>query len=260
MRDLLTEPLARDLELGTPEAAVAQRRILASKPALHRAYELVYRRMLAAAREQLADTGGARLEIGSGGGFLAELDGRLTTSDVTPIPGIDLVLDARELPFEDASVDVVFAMHVLHHVPDVRRFLHELERCLVDGGGLVAVEPYWSPVARLLYTRFHPEPFDLDAQGWEFESSGPFSSNQALSHLLLVRDRGVLEREFPALEVLRGERFGGPSYVLTGGIWKRPLLPSGALVRLADWEERHRFWEPAAALHHLFVLRRRPRT
>jgi len=51
--------------------------------------------------------------------------------------------------------------------------------------------------------------------------------------------------------------FGGPSYVLTGGIWKQKLLPDRALARLSAFEDAHTAWRRFLALHHLFVLRRR---
>jgi SAM-dependent methyltransferase len=252
------EPLARSLDLASDHAAEVQRQILRTKRPLRHIYGHIYRRMLAAADTHLTRAGGVRLELGSGGGFLAEIDSTVMTSDVKRVEGVQVVVDARALPFDDGAVDVLFAMHVLHHVPEVRRLLAELSRCCPPGGGLVAVEPYWSPLARLLYTRFHPESFDPRATRWEFDSTSPLDSNQALSYLMLVRDRERLDAEFPDLEVIRLEAFGGPSYLLTGGIWRRPALPGPWLERLWDWEDRRRFWRPALALHHLFVIRRRP--
>jgi SAM-dependent methyltransferase len=256
IRGWWTEPLARGVDLGTTEAGQIQRRILATKPSLRRAYEQIYAKMLAAS-DLYVPGAQVRLEVGSGGGFLPEIAPSIVASDIRPIPGLDLVFDARHVPVRDASVDVVFAMHVIHHIPNVRMFFAELVRVLRPGGALVAVEPYWSPFAKLLYTHVHPEPFDEHADRWEFESAGPMSSNQALSYLLLERDRSAFEREFPALEVIELGAFGGPSYVLTGGIWKQKLLPDRALARLSELEDSHTAWRRFLALHHLFVLRRR---
>jgi SAM-dependent methyltransferase len=254
---VFTEPLARGLDLGSAEAGDVQRTILRTKLPLRRAYEQVYAKMLAAADEHVAARGGSRVELGSGGGFLQQVSPDVVATDIKAIPDLDLVMDARALPFRDASIDVVFAMHVVHHVPQVRLFLDELIRCLKPGGALVAVEPYWSPVARLLYKHAHPEPFDETAAEWEFPSTDPLCSNQALSYLMLERDRTMLDRDYPQLEVVRLPAFGGPSYVLTGGIWKRQMLPTRALARLAQWEDRTAGWRRWAALHHLFVVRRR---
>jgi len=251
-----TEPLARGVEPGSPEAAEIQRRILATKPALRRVYERVYAKMLDAADAHVPGAE-VRVELGSGGGFLREVEPAIFASDIRPIPGLDLVFDAHDAPVRDASVDVLFAMHVIHHIAGIRQFFAELERMLRPGGALVAVEPYWSPMAKLVYKRMHPEPFDEHAQRWEFESRGPMMSNQALSYLVIDRDRTAFEREFPALEVLELGAFSGPSYMLTGGIWKQRLLPDRVLARLWDFEDSRTFWRRFLALHHLFVLRRR---
>ena len=49
-----------------------------------------------------------------------------------------LNLDAQQLPFPDASFDVVLANHVLHHVPDIDRALAEIHRVLRPDGCLIA--------------------------------------------------------------------------------------------------------------------------
>jgi ubiquinone/menaquinone biosynthesis C-methylase UbiE len=45
-----------------------------------------------------------------------------------------LVADLQELPFEDASFDVVLANHMLYHVPDRPRAFAQVARVLVPGG------------------------------------------------------------------------------------------------------------------------------
>lgn len=46
--------------------------------------------------------------------------------------------DAQDLPFEDASFEVVMAHHMLYHVPDAPRVLAEVRRVLVPGGRFYA--------------------------------------------------------------------------------------------------------------------------
>jgi SAM-dependent methyltransferase len=250
--------LARGVDLGSPEAGEIQREILRTKPSLRRVYEMVYAKMLDAAATYVP---GAQtcVELGSGGGFLGDIAPAVITSDIRELAGLGLVFDAQDAPFRDGAIDVVYAMHVIHHIPQIERFLAELERVLVPGGALVTVEPYWSPMAKLMYKHMHPEPFDEHAPTWEFESTGPMSSNQALSYLLLDRDRDRFDRAFPGFEVLELGAFGGPSYLLTGGIWKQALLPNRWLAAFWDYEDRHAYWRRALALHHLFVLRKRAR-
>jgi ubiquinone/menaquinone biosynthesis C-methylase UbiE len=49
--------------------------------------------------------------------------------------------DARELPFENASFDLVAFSSVLHHIPDFEAALHEGMRVLAPGGHAFAFDP-----------------------------------------------------------------------------------------------------------------------
>lgn len=46
--------------------------------------------------------------------------------------------DIQDLPFDDASFDLVFANHMLYHVPDVPKALREVARVLAPGGTFMA--------------------------------------------------------------------------------------------------------------------------
>jgi SAM-dependent methyltransferase len=100
------------------------------------------------------------LEVGCGPGLLWDRIApllphlRLTLSDlsegmldaaravVTPIDSIELVAtkvcDAQDLPFADASFDVVVANHMLYHVPEPTRAVAEFARVLRPDGVLIA--------------------------------------------------------------------------------------------------------------------------
>ncbi len=93
------------------------------------------------------------LEVGPGtGGFAARIAAalpgvRLTAIDQSPrfveltrARGIDARLgDVQDLPFGDEAFDVVAALWMLYHVPDVSRALAEIRRVLRPGGLFVAV-------------------------------------------------------------------------------------------------------------------------
>jgi len=59
-----------------------------------------------------------------------------------------LAADARELPLESASVDLVTAWNVLEHVDDVPRVISEVERVLRPGGWFSLVAPNYLAVRK----------------------------------------------------------------------------------------------------------------
>ena len=93
------------------------------------------------------------LEIGCGtGGFAERLaaehpDATLVATDqserfveLTSARGVEAqVADATDLPFPDASYDLVVALWMLYHVPDLDRALAEVRRVLRPGGRFLAV-------------------------------------------------------------------------------------------------------------------------
>jgi ubiquinone/menaquinone biosynthesis C-methylase UbiE len=99
----------------------------------------LYKHWYSLITERLPDAPGDVLELGSGGGFLAEEIAGLRTSDVMPIPGVELTIDARQLPFDDAGLRAIVGTNVLHHVPNIERLLAEAQA--VFKVGLSAIAP-----------------------------------------------------------------------------------------------------------------------
>lgn len=115
---------------------------------------------------------GRSLEIGAGTGYFslcmlqAGVVEQATCTDISPGMvetlrgnaerlGLDVetvVTGAEELPFEDASFDLVLGHAVLHHLPDLERAFGEFNRVLKPGGTVVfAGEPsrYGDRIAQL---------------------------------------------------------------------------------------------------------------
>jgi len=61
--------------------------------------------------------------------------------DVAPAYSVDVVGDARVMPFSDASMDVVLATQVLEHIPDPIAVIGEIRRVLKPGGTLLLSVP-----------------------------------------------------------------------------------------------------------------------
>ena len=100
----------------------------------------------------IAESPGRVLEVGAGtAAFAARLRVALPEADLVVTDQserfVDLarergltskVADVQRLPFADASFDVVCAMWMLYHVPDLHQGLAELARVLRPGGLIVA--------------------------------------------------------------------------------------------------------------------------
>ena len=59
-----------------------------------------------------------------------------------------VTLDITDIGLPDGSFDVIFASHVLEHIPDDRSAMRELHRVLRPGGWAVLQVPIWGPTTR----------------------------------------------------------------------------------------------------------------
>ncbi|MGH8474371.1 MAG: methyltransferase domain-containing protein [Methylococcales bacterium] len=61
--------------------------------------------------------------------------------DIKASPLVNLIADAQLLPIADHSVDFLYSCHVLEHVPDDQRAMHEISRVLKPGGVATIMVP-----------------------------------------------------------------------------------------------------------------------
>lgn len=239
--------------LDDPRTTIERRRTLRRKRFLRKIYERWYG-MLA---DAVPDGDGRVLEIGSGPGFLAERVPGLIASDVLFAPPLDVALDARCLPFKDASLKAVLMTDVLHHLPEPGLFLAEAARCVRSGGVAAMIEPWRTRWSEFIFTRLHHEAFDPSAGEWGFQASGPLSAaNGALPWIVFERDRPRFEREFPEWRVEAVRPMMPVSYLLSGGFSHRAIQPGFAF---GFWSRLEALPAPlmrCCAMFALIVLRR----
>jgi SAM-dependent methyltransferase len=235
IKRLLAEPRARGLDLESAAATAAHARLIREKPFLRRLYERYYAEFARADRNAPR---GARVELGSGGGFLDRIVPGLVRLDVRPGADVDVVASALALPFAGGSIGALFMLNVLHHLPDVATFFAELGRALAPGGRVVMVEPYVSPLSRVVYGRAHHEPFDPEQAEWRFAGGGAMTAaNDALPWIVFERDRARFEAEFPQLEIVRVAPHTISLYALSGGLSYRSLAPGALFSPIAAVED-----------------------
>lgn len=222
LRSILAHPLTRGRSIDDPVTTELRRSIVISKPFLRAIYEDWYR----AIRERVPDGNGSVLELGSGAGYFEQFLPGVITSEVFECPGVQRIVDARQLPFDSGELRGIVMTDVLHHIPDAAAFLREAERCLRPGGVVTMVEPWVSPWSRLIYTHLHHEPFEPEIERWDFPAKGPLSdANGALPWILFERDRKRFETEFASLKIEEIRPMMPFRYLVSGGVSMRNLMP-----------------------------------
>lgn len=255
MMSWLKEPQLQGAPPGTARFFALQKAIIHQRPLLKWCYDDWYARLLADARSVTGT--GLLVELGSGGSYLKDLEPSIITSDVDA--GIaDRVIDARQLPFADASVKALFLTHVLHHIPDVSNFFAEAQRVLVPGGVISMIEVSHTPFARFFFRNFHHEPYRDECEEWSFaQNDSMMDSNQALSWMVFDRDRARFKKLYPKLEVGTTEFLPWLGYLLSGGVTMRNLIPGLLNSPIRGMDHLLSPLLPSLALHWHICVRKK---
>ena len=217
---IFEHPLTRGLSVDDPRVTLLRHDIIQSKAFLHSIYFEWYERIIRVL-PQKNDV----LELGSGAGFLRQFLPEVITSEVFETPRVRLIADACDLPFQDKSLDAIVMTDVFHHIPDVDRFILEAARCVRPGGKIVMIEPWCTSWSEWVYRHLHLEPFSTDS-GWKIPSGAPLSmANGALAWIVFKRDRASFEAQYPQWRIKGIEPMMPISYLLSGGVSMRSLLP-----------------------------------
>ena len=213
----------KDDNLDAPGTTLQHREIILRKKFLKKVYVHWYSQFLKTIKE-VPD--GKLVEIGSGGGFLKQLDNRIITSDILEIPHCDMCFSGEKMPFENESVSAIFMIDVLHHIPECELFFAEAQRVLKRGGKIIMIEPANTAFARFIYKNFHHENFDPEATDWRFPTSGPLSgANGALPWIVFTRDYERFKQLFPKLQKEKIKIHTPFAYLISGGLSFKSLIP-----------------------------------
>lgn len=261
MRRWLGEPELRGVDPDSDDFTRRHAAILARKPFARQVLTGFCRRCRIADERYFSTCSATlRLEMGSGAGLMKQVVPDVITSEVKHVSNIDLIARAEDLPFADQSLRAIYAINTFHHVSDPRAFFREAARTLAAGGGIVLIEPYYGPFARLLFKRlFTMESYDTTVPHWPRHERTQVASaaNQALSYIVLQRDRALWQGTFPELEILLDEPHTHLSYLTSGGANFRQILPNAMASAIVRLEQSFPYLNPFLALQHTVVIRRR---
>jgi SAM-dependent methyltransferase len=206
-----------------------------NKPVLRTIYSHYYQLILQECRP------GPTLEIGGGVGNLKRFAGDILTVDILPAPWLDVVCDAQQLPFAQASFENIVMFDVLHHLANPSDFFREAERILRSGGKLVVLEPAITPVSWMFYNFIHHEAVDMSQDPFQRVASSvkdPYESNQAIPTLLFLKYQQRFHAIFPNLRVTKTELLSLFAYPLSGGFKKWSLIPQRLVSPMLRLEDR----------------------
>ena len=118
------------------------------------------------------------------------------------------------------------------------------------------IEPWRTPWSEWVYTHLHSEPFSPES-GWKIPSTGPLSgANGALPWIVFQRDKASFEAQHPLWRIKNIEPLMPCSYILSGGVSMRSLMPGWMYrpIRVLERALLQRRW----AMFALIELERLP--
>ncbi len=210
-------------DLDSPERTLIHKEIIKNKKFLFQLYKDWYSVFTNEIKGLPNDT---VIELGSGGGFLKEIEPKIICTDVLDLPTNDMTFSALDMPFEKDSVGGIFMIDTMHHIPDSEKFLQEVDRVLMKNGKMILIEPANSIWGRFIYKNFHHEPFNPKGD-WHIPIEGPLSgANGALPWIVFMRDKEMFSKKFPNLKIESIEHTNPILYLLSGGVSRRQIFPN----------------------------------
>lgn len=256
--DLLSDPLLDGMDVDGVGRLDLHRKMLEKKRMLRDVFT-EFHHLFKKLDRQFFSGKGAAVELGAGISPMRDSYPNVLATDIVDAPHLDKVINAEAMDLADNSVRVIYGQNCFHHFPHPDRFLVELERVLIPGGGAILLEPYYGPFASFLFKRlFRTEGFDKTFPSWETPVAGPMNgANQALSYIVFVRDRVELERKHPSLKIVHEQRVGNYlKYIISGGLNFRQLLPNDMTGAVNVIEKLLWPFNRWLALHHVIVIRK----
>ena len=100
--------------------------------------------------DDVSSKNGKILDLGSGG---RRINDCAINFDLDIFDDVDVVGDARHLPFVDGKFELIIVTAVLEHIPSPEKVVLEMKRCLKNGGRIYAEVPFLQG--------FHADPNDF---------------------------------------------------------------------------------------------------
>ena len=222
--------VTKNIKLDDQERFVFHKKILENKKILKSCYSEFYEKILFYEKKFKTKTNDQiRIELGSGIGFIKKIDKNIITSDVVYNKFTDKIIDANNIPYKKNSIDSIFGIFCFHHFKNHLDFLKDIERKLKVGGLCILIEPYYGPLASIVYKNVHSSEYFNKSEKFGHKpknKNSMYKANQALSYIYFVREREKISKMFPKLKIVHMSIFNNYlRYFFSGGLNFKKLLP-----------------------------------
>ena len=221
---------AKDTNLNNQDRFLLHKKNLENKKMLKSCYADFYKKVLTIeSKSRKLKKNDLRLELGSGVGFIKKFDKKIITSDVVYNKFTDKTVDANKIPYKSNKIGTIIGIFCFHHFKDPLSFLGDIEKKLKKGGVCILVEPYYGPLASMIYKSVHKsEYFDANEKfNHKIKNKTAMEkANQALSYIYFIRDKDKFYKKFPKLEIKHTSVFNNYlRFLFSGGLNFKKLLP-----------------------------------
>ena len=262
IRKIFTEKNIYNIDPNSNDLIFAHIENINKKKILRSAFIYFYKELFRLSKKHFnVCDNSVELELGSGVGFIKDLNKKIITSDLRPIPNIDKHFDACNTPFDSNSLDAIYAINVFHHLDNPDRFFKETYRILRKGGGIILIEPHGGFLSKFIHKIIHTdEYFDLNVPDWNQNVTGSLSgANQALSEIVFNRDLKKFNEKYIKNFILVEKKFASNflQYLLSGGLNFKQFVPSFSLPLLVFLEKiLNRIFPRFFSLHQIIVIKK----
>jgi SAM-dependent methyltransferase len=256
--------ITEDKNLNNQKRFLIHKKNLKNKKMLQTCYSDFYNEILESEKlykgKDYSNNKKIRLELGSGVGFIKKYDKKIITSDVVHNQFTDRVIDANKLPFKKEKIGSIFGIFCFHHFKDPLNFLKDIEKKLMKGGLCILIEPYYGPLASLIYKKVHKTEYFDKNEKFNFKIKGKTAmekANQALSYIYFVKHKKKTHKKFPKLKIVHISVFNNYlRFLISGGLNFKKILPDIFLLPIKIFEKILTPLKKIFGIHYLIVIKR----
>lgn len=144
------------------------------------------------------------LDVGSAGGRNKEYFPNSLTVDLFPDNHPDVVADAHDLPFPDASYDTIVCKEVLEHVKRPQVVIDQFHRVLTPGGKLILSTRFLFPIHEAPHDGFRFTKYALLDLFKDWKEVKIIDEADPILTIVILIDRMIYQSDFRFNKISKG--------------------------------------------------------